>query len=62
MIFRKCISFNYLNVNHKYNFNKNLTNDKTTGYDFRFPKNEDNKDIIDLKIFHEKKKTIGQIK
>ena len=24
IIFRKCIAFNYISVNHKYNFNKNL--------------------------------------
>ena len=61
IIFRKCISFNYVNVNYKYNFNKNLINDKTNGYDFRFPKKEDKKDLIDLKIFHEKKKLLDKL-
>ena len=27
IIFRKCIAFNYISVNYKYNMNKNLTSD-----------------------------------
>ena len=61
MIFRKCIAFNYITVNYKYNFNKNLTNDKISGYDSRFPKKEDDKDLINLKIFYEKKKLLDDL-
>ena len=38
IIFRKCIAFNYISVNHKYNFNKNLTQNIMSGYDCRILK------------------------
>ena len=41
IIFRKCIAFNYISVNHKYNFNKNLTQKNImSGYDCRNSKKE----------------------
>jgi len=61
ILFRKCIAFNYISVNYKYNFNKNLTNDKISGYDSRFPKKEDNKVLINIKKFYEKKKLLDDL-
>jgi len=61
IIFRKCIAFNYINANYKYNFNKNLINDTMSGYDFRFPLKKDHSNILDLKKLLEKKKLLDKL-
>lgn len=60
IIFRKCIAFNYISVNHKYNFNKNLKHDIMSGYDCRFS-NKENYNISDFKILLEKKKLLDKL-
>jgi len=53
IIFRKCIAFNYISVNYKYN-NKELSDNKD-GYDYRFPLNENINDIHNLELLRKKK-------
>lgn len=60
IIFRKCIAFNYITVNYKYNMNKNLTSNIMSGYDFRYSK-KDRNDILDFKILLEKKKLLDNL-
>ena len=60
IIFRKCIAFNYISVNYKYNMNKNLTSDSMSGYDFRYSKKDYN-NILDFKILLEKKKLLDKL-
>lgn len=60
IIFRKCIAFNYISVNYKYNMNKNLTSDIMSGYDFRYSK-KDHNNILDFKILLEKKKLLENL-
>lgn len=61
IIFRKCIAFNYISVNHKYNFNKNLPQKNImSGYDCRNSKKE-NYNISNFKILLEKKKLLDKL-
>jgi hypothetical protein len=61
IIFRKCIAFNYISFNHKYNFNKNLTQKNImSGYDCRNSKKE-NYNISNFKILLEKKKLLDKL-